>query len=207
MLVLNEAGLVYLANPKTATQALRAMLAPHAVAASFGTEARHMNAQTFDRRWRARVEDRLGRAVETVAVMREPRSHMESWFRYRQRDALIGHENSTHGQSFADFVRARLHRDPPPFAQIGRQDRFLGFLDGGPPVTHVFDYARLDLLVAFLSDRLGTALVLPRRNVSPAGEGGLDLPKGLDERYRKAHATEFAIYEQVAEAGVLRTGS
>lgn len=207
MLVLDEAGLVYLANPKTATQAVRAMLAPHAKAASFGTESRHMNAQGFARRWQAQVEERLGRPVETIAVMREPRSHMESWFRYRQRAALKGHENSTHGLRFADFVRARLSKTPPPFAQIGRQDRFLGFIDGGPPVTHVFDYARLDLLIDFLSARLGSALMLPVRNVSPQAEAPLGLPKGLEERYRIAHATEFAIYERVAERGVLDTRS
>jgi hypothetical protein len=205
VLVLKEAGLVYLANPKTATQAVRAMLAPHARAASFGMEARHMNAFGFHRNWRAKVEARLGRPVETVAVMREPRSHMESWFRYRQRAELAGHENSTAGLSFADFVRGRLAKEPPPFAQVGRQDRFLGFLDAGPPVVHIFDYTRLDLLVSFLSDRLGTDLVLQRRNESPAALDRLELPKGLEARYRKAHATEFAIYERVAEAGVLVT--
>jgi hypothetical protein len=205
VLVLKTAGLVYLANPKTATQAVRSMLAPHALTSWSGREGRHMNAHSFHLRWKTRVERELGRTVETVAVMREPRAQMESWFRYRQRSRRIGHRHSTHGMGFAEFVAARLAPEPPPFAQIGRQDRFLGFLRGGPPVTHVFDYARLDLLVGFLSDRLGAPLLLPERNVSPLSDVDLRLPPHLEQRYRSAHAAEFDLYARVAAEGVLVT--
>lgn len=206
MLVLEQAGLVYLANPKTATQSMRAMLAPFAQATPLATAGKHINAQTYARNWADRLARDLGRSLETVAVMRDPLEHLGSWFRYRQRDALRGHENSTHGLSFAAFVEARLSEDPPPFARIGRQDRFLGFLDGGPPVTHVFDYAARDQMIGFFSARLGAPLTLPHRNASPKGDPALlALPADLLARLHKAHATEFALYEQVKAKTVLHT--
>lgn len=206
MLVLEKARLVYLANPKTATQSLRAMLAPFAGATPADTGHKHINAAVYHRKWAARLTSAFGAAPETFAVMRDPMAHMGSWFRYRQRAALRGHENSTHGLSFAEFVEARLSDDPPPFARIGRQDRFLGFLDGAPPVTYVFDYANLDRLLDFLSTRLGTRFDLPHRNASPpADAAALSLPQDLLARYHSAHATEFALYDRVRQSGMLHT--
>lgn len=207
MLVLKEAGLVYLANPKTATQALRAMLRPYGGATPQQVANKHVNARTYDRRWRARVTEIVGKPAETFAVMRDPLSHLGSWFRYRQRDALRGHENSTHGLSFAEFVEARLAPEPPPFANIGRQDRFMGFLDPDDrPVTYIFDYERLDLLILFLRERLGADLAIPTRNVSPAPtDESMRLPQDLLARLKEAHASEFALYQQVHDLGVLET--
>ncbi|MBN2631435.1 MAG: gamma-glutamyl kinase [Rhodobacteraceae bacterium] len=206
MLVLKKAKLVFLANPKTATQSLRAMLEPYAKATPDQTGDKHINAQIYGRKWARRVAARIGAEPETFAVMREPLDHLGSWYRYRQRDALRGHENSTHGMTFAAFVEARLSDDPPPFARIGRQDRFLGFLDSGPPVTHIFDYAQLDLLIGFLSDRLGVAMRLPHRNASPAAAPqALTLPEELAARLRALHAAEFALYDRVRQAGQLHT--
>ena len=206
MLVLKKARLVFLANPKTATQSLRAMLGPHAKATPADTGDKHINAQIYARKWAKRIATRLGEAPETFAVMRQPLQHLNSWYRYRQRDALKGHDNSTHGLSFSDFIEAVLMDDPPPFARIGRQARFLGFLNDGPPVNYIFDYAKLDLLVMFLSERLETPLKLPIRNVSPeGGEAGLDLPEPLLARLHEAQMTEFSLYAKVTELGVLET--
>lgn len=206
MLVLEKARLVYLANPKTATQSVRAMIGPFSQGTPSDTRNKHINAQIYASKWAEVITAQIGAVPETISVMRDPLDHLGSWYRYRQRDALRGHENSTHGISFPDFVRARLSDDPPPFARIGRQDRFLGFLGMGPPVTYVFDYAQLDLLLAFLSARLGTRLDLPRRNTSPTADASaLRLPPGLMARLTKAHAEEFALYERVRQSGFLHT--
>lgn len=181
------------------------MLRPHAETPPAARDRPHMNARSFDRRWSARVAADLGREPETVAVMRDPLDRLGSWFRYRQRDALDGHPNSTRGLTFARFVEDCLSDPPPPHAAIGRQDRFLGFIGGGPPVTHVFDYARLDRLVAFLSDRLGTDLALGETNASPKTEALPDLPAGLAARFARQHRTEIALYDLVAEKGHLAT--
>lgn len=204
MLVLNDARLVYLANPKTAGRALRLALEPFAIGVTLGNVGRHIPAQTYQRQWRPLIRAELGFEPETFAVMREPRAQMESWFRYLQRDMVQGHSRSTRSASFADFVTARLAPDPPAHARIGRQDLFLGFGRRGVPVTHVFDYNRLDLLLRFLQDRLGQRLTLPVVNVSPSlPPGSLTLPEALEDRYRSLHQAEFALYDRVAREGVL----
>lgn len=207
MLVLKEARLVYLANPKTAGRSLRLALEPFAIGVALGNVGRHIPAQTYQRQWRPLIRAELGVDPETFAVMREPKGQMESWFRYLQRDMVEGHQRSTRAASFADFVTARLSDSPPAHARIGRQDLFLGFGRRGVPVTHVFDYARLDLLLAFLESRLGARLVLPQVNVSPRlPPDRLTLPAALEARYRDVHRAEFALYERVARDGVLVTG-
>lgn len=207
MLVLEKARLVFLANPKTATQSLRGMLGPYAAATPKDTGNKHINAAVYYRRWSRRIAEQLGGVPDTFAVMREPLAHLQSWFRYRQRDALRGHENSTHGMTFADFIRALLSDDPPPFARIGRQDRFMGFLNEDvPPVTYIFDYDRLDLLTLFLSERLGADLVMPVRNVSPSlAPEDMSLPEDLMTQLRDLHAGQFALYDKVHDQGVLET--
>jgi hypothetical protein len=206
VLVLRVAGLVYLANPKTGGRSLRLALEPFAVSVSLGNVGRHIPAQIYQREWRDLIHGELGFEPETFAVMREPRAHMESWFRFRQRDRMLGHSRSTHAASFADFVQDRLAPDPPEHARIGRQDLFLGFGRRGVPVTHVFDYARPALLLDFLETRLGQRLEIPVVNVSPPlPQGSLSLPEELETRYRTAHRPEFALYERVSRAGVLVT--
>lgn len=206
MLVLKEARLVYLANPKTAGRSLRLVLEPFAIKVTFGNLGRHIPAQVYQQQWRPLIRAELGADPETFAVMREPRSQMESWFRYLQREMTQGHSRSTHAASFADFVTARLADAPPAYARIGRQDQFLGFGRRGVPVTHVFDYNRLDLLLAFLKDRLGQRLDLPVVNVSPRlPPESLTLPAELEARYRDRHHAEFALYDRVARDGVLVT--
>lgn len=204
MLVLKEARLVYLANPKTASRSIRAMLAPHAEPMSFGKEVTHLNATGYARHCKADIAAWLGADPETVAVMRDPLDHVGSWFRYRQRETKRDQATSTKGVSFTTFLEARLSATVPPYARIGRQDRFLGLGKHGLGVTHVFDYAQLDLLVDFLSDRIGVRLALPRQNVSPKlGLDVLALPVDLEARYRAAFAEEFTLYSKVAATGVL----
>lgn len=207
MLVLKEARLVYLANPKTATQSLRAMLRPFAAATPERTDNKHIGAVGYNNRWKEQVTRIVGASVETVAVMREPLAHLGSWYRYRQRDALRGHENGTHHVSFAEFITAYLSEDPPAFARIGRQARFLGLLpDATPPVDYIFDYDRLDLLMLFLSERLGKDLALPTRNVSPGGaSSALYLPSDLLDHLHQTLAIEFETYGRVHDQGVLET--
>lgn len=208
MLVLPKGRLVYLANPKTATQSIRAMLRPHSLkAAPFGDQhSKHMGVVPFERNWRARVEDHLGAPVETVAVVREPFARLESWFRYRKRNPF-GAENSTQGISFEDFARLAVSDDPPVFAKVGDQGFFAGW-DGAhneAAVTHLFDYDRLDLLMDFLGRRLEMGFALPRTNVSltRADVRVDELSEATRDAYRQSMAKEFALYDAVRAKGVL----
>lgn len=208
MLVLPKGRLVYLANPKTATQSIRAMLRPLSLkAAPFGEQhSKHMGAIPFERNWRPRVEAAVMAPVETVAVVREPFARLESWFRYRKRNPL-GAENSTQGIGFDEFAQLAIGDEPPVFAKVGDQGHFLGWdmAHGEAVVTHVFDYDRMDLLLDFLGRRLGMGFVLPRQNVSlTRAEVRVEpLSEATMAAYRTAMAAEFAVYEAVRAKGVL----
>ncbi|MFN3823013.1 MAG: gamma-glutamyl kinase [Pseudorhodobacter sp.] len=203
MLILPSPRLVVLEVPKTGSLALRAMLEP--LATDLAPDApRHIRAEAFDRNHRAALETELGGRVELVAVVREPLRRLQSWYRYRQRDNVAALRISTREVSFNDFVADYLSPHPHPRAKLGRQDRFVGWDGARARVDHLFDYRRTDRLVAFLSDRLGTRLKLPFRNVSPEAE---DTDYTLEEevlaRLLKRNAAEFDLYAAVRGAGHL----
>lgn len=206
VIVLKKAGLVFLENPKTATQSVRQMLAEYLDDTPAHARTPHINSETYWHGWFLYMVEYTGKLPETFSVMREPLDHIASWYRYRQRKAIRGHENSTYGISFADFVEALLLPDPPPFARIGRQSDFMGFRGGRVFVNYIFDYRQLDLLVVFLSNRLGKSLSLGHTNISPKlGGSSLKLPKALYDYFVQARAREFELYQKVSQAGLLIT--
>lgn len=194
MLLFWRAKLVVLAVPKTGTTALEAALLPHADAAILNPpEKKHTPA----RRWRNQLapffENKGARKLETMAVIREPRDWLGSWFRYRARPEIAGSPASTAGLSFADFVEGWLSEPEPEFARIGRQSRFVSSPEGRVIVDHLFRYEELDRAIAFLEARLEVTLDLPRRNVSPAAD--LTLPAALEARLRAEAQADFALWE------------
>jgi hypothetical protein len=206
MLVLVDHALVLLEMPKCASTAIRRMLEAQVTTpwARQTTRERHIGLGQYRRRWAALLTQDLGRPAETLCVVRDPLERAESWYRYRQRPQVAGKPVSTRGMSFAAFLTDSLSEAPPPHARIGNQARFAGAVQGRPGVDHVFDYRRLDLLVAFLSDRLGVPLALEPHNVTPAsGAPPETLPDALLERFRQERADEIALYARVSAAGAL----
>lgn len=205
MLVLQAARLVFLANPKTATQSVRAMLRGRAMAGPWQEDAgaRHGGIAPFNRKWRAQVEARVGGPVEVFAVVRDPLARLDSWHRYRKKNPE-GESRSTQGIGFDDFLRAVMTEPVPDYARVGAQDRFVGWDGERAEVDVLFDYARLDLMMEFLADRIGQRLHLPVKNTSPVK--ALAKPEIAGEvmsALRARLAGEFALHAAVAETGVL----
>ncbi|MFA9231475.1 MAG: hypothetical protein ACEQSU_12140 [Microgenomates group bacterium] len=207
MLVLENARLIFLANPKTATQSTRAMLE------RFGNNpdrlridgARHMGVQHYIRKLRAGLETELGAPLESFAVMRAPLDHLHSWFRYRQRDG-VPPDACTKGISFDQFVAATLMDAPPVYAKIGRQSQFLAAKAGRSQVEHLFDHAQMDKMITFLSARVGEPLHLPRRNVSPLATAERDLSAKTTALMHSVMAEDFALYTALRQHGYLAGG-
>ena len=204
VLILPQARLAVLATPKAASQTLRAALRPFAIISGPFAEAgsRHISAMVYHKHWRHRAERVAGAALETVAVIRDPLDRAESWYRYRQRK-MEGEPNSTRGIGFDSFLFSAAQPEPPSYASIGDQARFLGWDGTAPQVDHLFAFDRLDLIAAFLSDRLGQTLLLPHRNASPSRATLQLAPASAQARaaFSTAHATEEALYQRVMAAG------
>jgi hypothetical protein len=193
MLVFWKARLVVLAVPKTGTTALEDALAPLADAVIRNPpEKKHVTARRYRNQLAPFFENRGGRKMEMMAVIREPLDWLGSWYRYRARDQIAGSPASTAGLEFGQFVEGWLSDPEPEFARVGRQSRFVSDTEGRVIVDQLFRYEALDGAVRFLEDRLGTQIALPRRNVSAGAV--LALEPALEARLRREARADFDLW-------------
>lgn len=186
--------------PKTGSTAYEVALAPHAaMVISAPPELKHAPVFRYNRFFRPMIERFIGATPDVVAVMREPVDWLGSWYRYRRRDALAGHANSTADVSFDEFVDVYCRGGPPPFARVGSQAKFLEPQRNGTRVTHLFRYEDQDGLRGFLESRLGVPIAPPLRNRSPQAE--LELSARIEARLRRKHAEDFRLYEMIGRGG------
>lgn len=196
MLIFSKAKLVVLSVPKTGTTAIEAALAPQAAIAVLDPpDLKHAPVYRYNRFFRPMVEKFIGDEVAVTAVIREPVSWLGSWYRYRQRGFLDGSRQSTRGLSFEDFIQGYLSEPRKGFANVGSQAKFVEPRPNGTEVTHFFRYEALENFVAFLEDRLGQPVELPRLNVSPPAD--LTLSPATEAQLRSACADDFRLWQGI----------
>ena len=194
MLVFHNENIVVLATPKTGTTALYGEIARFSSAAFRNPPGlKHTNLKRFNRFLRPTFS-KMGflNHVETFGIIREPIDWLGSWYRYRYRDALVGHENSTRDITFDSFVSEWLKPDPAPFAKVGSQSNFVTDKDGNVGIDHLYRYESEQAYVKFLSNRLNLVIVPERRNVSPKME--LDLKPEIKTRLFAERSKDFEIW-------------
>lgn len=198
MLVFLPPRLVFLATPKTASTAIEAALAPLAAIAVTGPKAlKHTDVGQFQAHLHPYLRGALSAEFRTVALIRQPRDWLGSWYRNRQRQEEEA-ETSTLGIGFDDFARLACLPDAPEFARVGRQSAFAA-PKSGLRVDHLFRYDRIDQFLRFLEDQLHFEIVLPRLNVSPKGD--LHLSGQTEGLVREAFAADFALYDSLGGQG------
>lgn len=195
MLVFWEERLAFLATPKTGSTAIAAALES---LAAVSIQRPPLLKHTTVHRYRRFIGPYLEAAAKDdftlVALMREPKDWLGSWYRFRQRDE-VEPGKSTRGMSFDDFVRAWCRDPRPDFADVGSQGRFLrprqenGTERG---VDRLFRYEEIGSFVQFLEDRLGCEIILPRLNVSPPG--ATELSPETEALLQRVAAEDFALY-------------
>lgn len=194
MLVFWKERLVLLAVPKTGTTAIEGALAPRAsLVLRDPPTLKHTPLYRYRRFLAPYFAAGGGIDLETAAVLRHPVDWLGSWYRYRSREDLVGHPNSTRNVSFDEFVAEYCKGKPAPFAAVGSQAKFVADAEGGPGVTHLFRYESQPALIAFLEERLAVRMDLPRLNVSPRRDSPLS-PE-IEARLRKRRPDEFAVWD------------
>lgn len=192
MLVFWEERLAFLATPKTGSTAIAAALESlAAVSIQRPPLLKHTTVHRYRRFIGPYLEAASKDTFTVVALMREPRDWLGSWYRYRQREGTEP-SKSTKGMTFDAFVRAWCSEPRPDFADVGSQERFLRPRQG-VGVDRLFRYEEIGTFVDFLEDRLGCEIVLPRLNVSP--HGATDLSPQTLALLREAAAEDYAMYE------------
>ncbi|MCX7288862.1 MAG: hypothetical protein NTW20_15290 [Rhodobacterales bacterium] len=125
MLVFYDQRLAFLATPKTGSTAIAAALES---LASVSIQRPPLLKHTTVHRYRRFIGPYLEAASKDtftlVALMRDPRDWLGSWYRFRQRDGTDP-ERSTADMSFDDFVRAWCQTPRPLVAEVGSQGKFL----------------------------------------------------------------------------------
>lgn len=195
MLVFWDERLVLFSVPKTGSTALEGALSPHAALVFRNPpELKHAPCYRYRRFLRPYFKQAGGvETMDTVALVRHPVAWLSSWYRYRHRDALIGHPNSTRDVTFDAFVLEYCKGKPAAFANVGSQARFLTIDGGQIGIGHLFRYEAMDKAVAFFEDRLSQKITLNQRNVSPVLE--TPLSDDVATKLRQKCAAEFAIWE------------
>ena len=176
---------VLLALPKTASTSLERTLAPYATQVVSSPPARkHLPARGFVHTVAGELAEQ-GRprdSYELVTMFREPVAWLESWWRYRARDASRA---STAEMTFEQFATHYLARDDEAPTPNGRPARFLS-AGGAVAVDRVFSVERPDVWSAWFGERVGRPLEFERRNASATGVRG-----ELSERTRAALVRHF----------------
>jgi len=194
MLVFWKENLVLLAVPKTGSTALEGALAPRAsMVLRDPPHLKHAPCYRYKRFLKPFFVQAGGQKPELMAVVRNPVDWLGSWYRYRTRSDLIGHENSTYDISFDEFVLEYCKGNPAPFANVGSQNKFLRINDGEIGVDHLFQYEQWDLVIGYLEERLEMSITLKQKNVSPVMELGLSTE--VEAKLLEKRAAEFEVWE------------
>ena len=190
---------VLLALPKTASTSLERTLSPYATEVVGGPPARkHMPARGFLLTMAPGLAEQGHRreSYEIVTMFREPISWLESWWRYRARDAS---RQSTADMSFDEFARSYLARDDAAPTPNGRPARFIN-ARGMVAVDRIFSVERPDVWSAWLAERVGAPLEFERRNASADGVRG-ELGEETTAALTRHFAPEYDVWRRLAETG------
>ncbi|OYW55683.1 MAG: hypothetical protein B7Z31_10740 [Rhodobacterales bacterium 12-65-15] len=194
MLVFWDQRLAFLATPKTGSTAIAAALESlAAVSVQRPPLLKHTTVHRYRRFVGPYLEAASKDSFTLVALMREPRDWLGSWYRFRQREETEP-ARSTATLSFDDFVQAWCRDPRPEFADVGSQARFLRPRQGAG-VDRLFRYEEIGTFVAFLEDRLDCEITLPRLNVSPAG--ATELSPATEGLLHTTAAEDFALYDSL----------
>ncbi len=198
MLVFWDQRLAFLATPKTGSTAIAAALESlAAVSIQRPPLLKHTTVHRYRRFVGPYLEAASKDSFTLVALMREPRDWLGSWFRFRQREETDA-ARSTAGMTFDAFVQAWCQDPRPAFADVGSQARFLRPRQG-VGVDRLFRYEEIDGFVAFLEDRLDCEVMLPRLNVSPAG--ATDLSPATEALLHEVGEEDFTLYRTLLGQG------
>lgn len=192
MLISAKYNFVFLCMPKCASNSIEAMLKPYSDIACLGlAHFRHTNYRGYARYFKPYLQEAIDvDQLETVCLVRDPLSWLDSWHRFRSGNRYRAggqpnHERSTVGISFSEFIEASVSPDPPPYAQVGSQFDFVK--DGADQVgvDTLFRYENIDDFVAYISAKVGQDLTLPSLNVSPSKTYSSPIMNRADRLRRK----------------------
>lgn len=195
-------GFAFLCMPKCASTSVENAISDHCNLSTGGHPSiKHINIRKYKAYIEALHMELLPKKkVETFCLMREPIEWLGSWYRYRSRKELENekhpnHKNYTGNITFSEFLEEYLKDEKLPYAKVENQFQFVCLKDGSVGVDRIFKMEALDQVEAYLSDKIGEKIIIPRLNVSP--EVAVDVDVGLCERVRDKLRKDYELYESL----------
>lgn len=189
MLISQKHNFVFFCMPKCASNSIELMLKPHSEIHLRGRpQVRHTNVREYRTYIQPYLADVAGTTeLETICLVREPVSWLNSWYRFRARHDLRSgnHPHSTSHVDFEGFVEAYLAVPRPAFAAIGSQYEFVRDAQGETGVDRLFAYDDIPGLVDFFSKRVGRRLTLKTLNIGPGKVHASNLLERVDALKRR----------------------
>lgn len=174
MLISVKNNFVFLCAQKCASSASEIMLQPFSDIDMSGIpEFKHTNYREYCRYIKPYLKEKVDRDdLETICLVREPVSWLNSWYRFRARYSLRNpnhpaHQNSTYGKSFEEFLEAYIAEERPPFADIQPQFNFLKDENNAVGVDTIFAYEDIDAFVDYMGGKVNKKLKITTENTSP----------------------------------------
>ncbi|MBD9525910.1 MULTISPECIES: sulfotransferase family 2 domain-containing protein [Paracoccus] len=194
MLIFWEKRLVFLATPKAGSTAIEAALESLAnVAVQRPSPLKHTDLRAYRQYIEPWLRHETGESFTTVALMREPISWLQSWYRFLLRDDIDDPDHAMIGVSFAEFARAYANPSHEFHRRIGGQAGFL--THQSDRADRIFRYEDMESFTHFLEDNLDCAISLPRVNVPP--EVDVSLNEDEQARLREVMSRDIALYDSL----------
>lgn len=195
----------FLCQPKCASTAIEEMLKPFSDFGSLSGRAsfKHTNLKQYSQYIKPYIEQTGAKNCETVCLMREPISWLESFFKYRSRDVLKdpkhpNHHRSTANMTFNEFIEGYLEDERAPYASVGSQLDFIVDKNGKVGVDKIFAYENINDFLEYMNCRIGTDLTLPILNTSP-NRVIEDIDPILRIKLEKELEDEIRFYQQILQ--------
>ena len=189
MLIFDDIGLVYLANPKTGTTSFEHAFSKYANREQSQLLPKHM---PF-RRFRKKCPE-IARQYEFITCVRDPLETLFSWYRYRTRPTLRGQPNSTFGLTFEQFFEEWCKDKPPSCADVSTSVEFILNRKGSiSRHLKIFKYGIRPGVQEYAAERLGVKVPELKRNVSRPDPDGQSVP--LASRVDTGHKKLEDAYE------------
>ena len=200
MLISKKHNFAFLSMQKCASSSIEAMLRPHSDIILPVNPFKHTNYRNYSKYIKPYLDAMAGMGdTETICLVREPVSWLDSWYRFRSRPALRdpaheNHRNSTYHLTFEQFVEEYMTPDPQSYANVRSQYDFVKSDTGAIGIDTIFCFERMDRFTAYMSEKTGTTLKLGRANISP--KPGTMISQALRDRLRLHIPDDFELYER-----------
>jgi len=181
MLISKKFNFVFLSMQKCASNSIEAALRPYSDIILSVNPFKHTNYRNYSKYLKPYLEEMASMGdAETICLVREPLSWLNSWYRFRSRPALRNplhknHRNSTYHISFEQFIEQYMTPNPLSYANVGSQFDFARDDARSIGIDTIFCYEQMEHFVTYMREKTGIDLELDHFNISPKPDNTLSV--------------------------------